>query len=121
MLNAIYCCRFEQRGRRAVLVVLSAAAPRILQLRCTTADGRNVSDPTVFWRQGLAVRAAPCLSGNRNGLDSLNAYPPLRRKSAACGAAAPAPRALSLEPLPPCNVTGPHVSWQSPPHAQAGT
>jgi len=50
---------------------------------------------------GLGVRAVPCLSGNRNGLDSLNAFPLLRRKSAACGAAAPAPRALSLEPLPP--------------------
>src|SRR5260370_38858074 len=49
MLDTIYCCRFGQRGRRAVFVVLSAAAPRILQLRCTTADGRNVSDPTVFW------------------------------------------------------------------------
>jgi predicted RNA polymerase sigma factor len=31
------------------------------------------------------------------------------------------PRALSLEPVPPCNYNGPHVSWQSPPHAQAGT
>src|SRR5260370_25259102 len=52
MLDIIYCCRFEQKGRRAVFVVLSAAAPRILQLRCTTAEGRNVSDPTVFWHDG---------------------------------------------------------------------
>src|SRR5260370_25182883 len=52
MLDIIYCCRFEQKGRRVVFVVLSAAAPRILQLRCTTAEGRNVSDPTVFWHDG---------------------------------------------------------------------
>jgi len=58
----------------------------------------------------LAVRAVPRLGGHRNGLDSLNAYLPLRRKSAAWGAAASAPRALSLEPLPPCNHNGPPVS-----------
>src|SRR5258708_9015272 len=48
----------RQRGRRAVFVVLSAAAPRILQLRCTTADGRNISDATVFWHDG-DWRSAP--------------------------------------------------------------
>jgi len=71
-----------------VVVVLSAAAPRILQLSCTTADGRTSrTDSFLAWR-GLAVRAVPRLSGHRNGLDSLNAYLPLCRKSAACGAAA---------------------------------
>ena len=43
----------------------------LFQLSCTTADGRNVSaDSFLAWR-GLAVRTVPCLSGNRNGLDSL--------------------------------------------------
>src|SRR6516164_75226 len=43
----------------------------LFQLSCTTADGKNVSaDGFSAWR-GLAVRAVPCLSGNRNGLDSL--------------------------------------------------
>ena len=56
---------------------------------------------------GIGGAAVPCLSGNRNGLGSLNAYPPLRRESAACRAAAPAPRALSLEPLPPVTTTVP--------------
>jgi len=42
-----------------VFVVLSAAAPRILQLRCTTADGRNVSDPTVFWHDGIGGASRP--------------------------------------------------------------
>ena len=51
------------------------------------------------------MRAVSCLSGNRNGLESLNACPPLRRKSAACRSAAPVPRALSLEPLPPVTTT----------------
>src|SRR5260370_39566392 len=56
-------------------VILSAAAPRVLQLRCTTAEGRNVSDPTVFLAiKGLAVRALPCLSGERSGADSRDAY-----------------------------------------------
>src|ERR1700758_2216134 len=59
MLDTIYCCRFGQRGRRAVFVVLSAVAPRILQLRCTTADGRNVSDPTVFWHDGIGGASRP--------------------------------------------------------------
>src|SRR5207247_4972811 len=93
MLDTIYCCRFGQRGRRAVLIVLSAAAPRILQLRCTTADGRNVSDPTVFWHDGgLAVLAVPCLSEQERPRPSerLSPAPPqvrclwCRRAGAAC-------------------------------------
>src|SRR5258708_35717551 len=76
MLDTIYCCRFGQRDRRAVFVVLSAAASRILQFRCTTADGRNVSDPTVFWHDG-DWRCEPSLAsaGTGTASTSLNAYP----------------------------------------------
>src|SRR6266481_6080793 len=121
MLDIIYCCRFEQKGRRAVFVVLSAAAPRILQLRCTTAEGRNVSDPTVFWHDGdwRCSRPLPEREQERPRLsERLSPAPPqvrclsCRRAGAACSFA----RAAST-----CNYNGPYVSWQSPPHAQAGT
>lgn len=57
----------------------------------------------------------------RNGLDSPNAYPRSTASPLPVVPNASASRALLLEPLPPCNHNGPPVSWQSPPHAQAGT
>src|SRR6266851_8775846 len=107
MLDTIYCCRFGQRGRRVVFVVLSASAPRILQLRCTTAEGRNVSDPTVFWHDGdwRCSRPLPEREQERPRLsERLSPAPPqvrclsCRRAGAACSFA----RAAST-----CNYNGP--------------
>ena len=42
-----------------MFVVLSAAAPRSLQLRCTTADGRNVSDPKFVGMTGIGGASRP--------------------------------------------------------------
>src|SRR5258705_3421572 len=121
MLATIYCCRFGQRGGRAVFVVLSAARHRGF---CSSAARPQTAEPSrtrqFFGMIGIGGASRPLPEREQERPRLLNAYPPLRRKSAACGAAASAPRALSLEPLPPGNYIGPHVSWQSPPHAQAG-
>ena len=53
------------------------------------------------------MRAVPCLSGNRNGLDSLNAYPPLRRKSAVCRAATSGAACSCARAAYTCNYNGP--------------
>src|SRR5258707_11556045 len=98
MLDTIYCCRFGQRGRRAVFVVLSAAAPRILQLRCTTADGRNVSDATVLWHDG-DWRCEPSLAWReqeRPRLSERLSPPPPQVSCLWCPRACA--RGLSLEP-----------------------
>src|SRR5882724_12672370 len=122
MLDTIYCCRFGQRGRRAVFVVLSAAAARILQLRCTTAEGRNVWDPTVFLGMtgiGSASRPLPEREQERPRLfERLSPAPPQVRclSCRGAGAACSFARAAST-----CNDNGPCVLCQSPPHAQART
>ena len=50
------------------------------------------------------MRAVPCLSGNRNGLDSLNAYPPL---SAASPLPVVPPRRSFARAASTCNYNGP--------------
>ncbi len=101
----------------ALFVVLAAAAADFAAPLHDRRRRKRLGPDSFLALRGLAVRAVPCLSGNRNGLDALNAYPPLRRKSPACrGAACSFARAAST-----CNYNGPYVSWQSPPHAQAGT
>ena len=87
LLNPAHGLGVEFRG------LFRESAALLMQLGAQAAAARPQTAETSRTRQffgmtGLAVRAVPCLSGNRNGLDSLNAYPPLRRKSAACGAAA---------------------------------
>ena len=80
-----------------------------------------VSDPTVFGMTGIggASRPLPEREQERPRLSERLSPAPPQARYLWCRRAGP--RALSLEPLPPCNYNGPHVSWQSPPHAQAGT
>src|SRR5205809_6391967 len=61
MLHTIYCCRFGQRGRRAVFVVLSAVAPRILRsaARAQTAEASRTRQ--FFGMTGIGRVSRPLL------------------------------------------------------------